>query len=30
VDLGPHHSKLAIIAPAQAKDADCAALLAET
>jgi AsmA family protein len=29
VDFEPHHSKLAIIAPGRAQDADCAALLAE-
>ena len=29
VDFEPRHSKLAIIAPGHAKDADCAALLAE-
>jgi AsmA family protein len=29
VDIQPHHAKLAIVAPGQAKDADCAALLAE-
>jgi hypothetical protein len=29
VDIEPHHAKLAIVAPGRAKDADCAALLAE-
>jgi hypothetical protein len=29
IDIEPHHSSLKIIAPGRAKDADCAALLAE-